>query len=138
MTELVPGGNMPLPGGALTLRVPGPFDVSALITDDGGKVRGDADFVFYNQPDGPGARLNGETLTLDPAKLRPGASRVTVVISPADPTVPLSRLPAPTLYVTGPGGRQLARFTPARPLAEGLSCPATLQRSCLPRVIPGG
>ncbi|NUQ98454.1 MAG: stress protein, partial [Streptomyces sp.] len=50
MSELVPGGNMPLPDGALTVRVPGPFDVSALITDDGGRVRGDGDFVFYNQP----------------------------------------------------------------------------------------
>ncbi len=55
MNELVPGGNMPLPGGPLALRVPGPFDVSALITDDDGKVRGDADFVFYNQPAAPGA-----------------------------------------------------------------------------------
>ena len=33
MNELVPGGNLPLPDGTLTLRVPGPFDVSALITD---------------------------------------------------------------------------------------------------------
>ncbi|AVH60932.1 MULTISPECIES: CAP domain-containing protein [Streptomyces] len=85
MSELVPGGNLPLPGGTLTLGVPGPFDVFALITDDSGKVRGDGDFVFYNQPSAPGARLAGEHLTIDPMGLRPGASRVTVVVSPADP-----------------------------------------------------
>ncbi|MFI9169517.1 CAP domain-containing protein [Streptomyces lincolnensis] len=118
MSELVPGGNLALPGGAVAVRVPGPFDVSALITDENGKVRGDADFVFYNQPDAPGARLHGDTLTVDPVRLRTGAARVTVVVSPADPTTPLGRLPAPTLHVTGAGGRTLARFAPPRPRQE--------------------
>ncbi|MBZ9641240.1 TerD family protein, partial [Streptomyces sp. PSKA30] len=118
MSELVPGGNLPLPGGALTVRVPGPFDMSALITDDGGKVRGDGDFVFYNQPTAPGARLRGDTLTVDPPRLRAGATRVTVVVSPADPGTELGRLPAPTLYVTDPAGRTLARFAPSRPGQE--------------------
>ncbi|GAA3832128.1 hypothetical protein GCM10023083_75930 [Streptomyces phyllanthi] len=118
MSELVPGGNLPLPVGTLTLRVPGPFDVSALITDESGKVRGDGDFVFYNQPSAPGVRLRGEALTVDPAALRAGASRVTVVVSPADPDTPLGRLPAPSLQVTGPGGRVVTRFTPPRPQRE--------------------
>ncbi|WP_371102070.1 TerD family protein, partial [Streptomyces sp. PU_AKi4] len=95
MQDLVPGGNLTLPGGAVTVRVPGPFDVSALITDDGGKVRGDGDFVFYNQPSAPGARLAGDTLTVDPSALRPGAARVTVAVSPAEPATPMSGLPAP-------------------------------------------
>ncbi|PSM40662.1 stress protein [Streptomyces dioscori] len=128
MDELVPGGNLPLPGGALTLTVPGPFDVSALVTDDGGKVRGDGDFVFYNQPAAPGARLSGQTLTVDPAALRAGASRVTVVVSPAEPGTPLGRLPAPTLRVTGPGGRLLARFTPSRPQRETVLLLAEIYR----------
>ncbi|WP_369251607.1 CAP domain-containing protein [Streptomyces sp. R41] len=128
MSELVPGGNMPLPGGILTLRVPGPFDVSALITDDSGKVRGDGDFVFYNQPTAPGARLQGEHLTIDPPRLRPGASRVTVVVSPADPAMPLGHLPAPTLHVSAPDGRHLARFTPPRPQRETLLLLAELYR----------
>ncbi|MGJ5893240.1 CAP domain-containing protein [Streptomyces niveiscabiei] len=113
MSELVPGGNTALPSGAWTFRVPGPFDVSALITDDGGKVRGDADFVFFNQPTAPGARLQGDSLTLDPTGLRCGATRVTLVVSPADPSALLARLPSPTLQVTDPRGRVLTRFTPA-------------------------
>ncbi|GLW48955.1 hypothetical protein Stsp02_46160 [Streptomyces sp. NBRC 14336] len=128
MSELVPGGNVPIPGGAVAVRVPGPFDVSALITDDGGKVGGDADFVFYNQPSVPGARLHGDTLTVDPARLRAGATRVTVVISPAEPGTALGTLPAPTLQVTGSGGRTLARFTPPRPRQETVLLLAELYR----------
>ncbi|WP_328935530.1 MULTISPECIES: CAP domain-containing protein [unclassified Streptomyces] len=128
MNELVPGGNLPLPGGALTLRIPGPFDVSALITNEGGKVGGDADFVFYNQPTAPGARLQGATLTVEPARLRTGAARVTVVISPADPGTSLGRLPAPTLQVTDTAGRALARFTPPRPQQETVLLLAELYR----------
>ncbi|MEU6355150.1 CAP domain-containing protein [Streptomyces sp. NPDC047072] len=128
MSELVPGGNLPLPAGAVTVRVPGPFDVSALVTDEGGKVRGDADFVFYNQPGAPGAHLSGDTLTVDPRRLRAGASRVTVVVSPADPTTPLGRLPAPVLHVTDAGGRALARFAPPRPRQETVLLLAEIYR----------
>ena len=128
MTELVPGGNVLLPDGILTLRVSGPFDVCALITDDSGKVRGDGDFVFYNQPSAPGVRLRGEQLTVDPLALRGGASRVTVVISSADASTPLARLPAPTLSVTGPDSRALVRFTPSRPQRETVLLLAEIYR----------
>ncbi|MFJ9820893.1 CAP domain-containing protein [Streptomyces sp. NPDC101151] len=120
MSELVPGGNLALPGGALKLRVAGPFDVSALVTDGGGKVGGDGDFVFYNQPDAPGIRLRGDTLAVDPARLRPGALRVTVAVSTAEPGTPLGRLPAPRLDVTDSGGRPVARFAPPRPGRESV------------------
>lgn len=128
MSELVPGGNLPLPGGALTLRVPGPFDVSALVTDEGGKVGGDADFVFYNQPAAPGIRLRGDTLTVDPARLRPGAVRVTLVVSPADPGTALGRLPAATLHVEDQRGRTVARFQPPQPRQETVLLLAELYR----------
>ncbi|MFE7272016.1 CAP domain-containing protein [Streptomyces sp. NPDC057623] len=128
MSELVPGGNLPLPGGTVAVRVPGPFDVSALVTDDSGKVRGDADFVFYNQPSAPGARLQGDTLTVDPPRLRSGATRITVVVSPADPGTPLGRLPAPALQVTDSGGRPIARFAPPRPRQETVLLLAEIYR----------
>ncbi|MFG3720626.1 CAP domain-containing protein [Streptomyces massasporeus] len=128
MGELVPGGNVVLPGGAVTVRVPGPFDVSALVTDDGGRVRDDGDFVFYNQPAAPGAALRGDALTVDPQGLRTGATRVTVVVSPADPGTALGGLPSPTLHVTDAGGRPLARFTPPRPGPETVLLLAELYR----------
>ncbi|MFD5158583.1 CAP domain-containing protein [Streptomyces hawaiiensis] len=128
MSELVPGGNLALPGGAVTVRVPGPFDVSALVTDDGGKVRDDGDFVFYNQPAAPGAALRGDTLTVDPPGLRPGATRVTVVVSPAEPGTALGRLPSPTLHLADTGGHLLARFTPPRPRQETVLLLAELYR----------
>ncbi|MFE9028502.1 CAP domain-containing protein [Streptomyces iakyrus] len=120
MIELVPGGNLTLPVGAVSVRVPGPFDVSALVTDDGGKVRDDGDFVFYNQPSAPGAVLRGDELHVDPPGLRTGATRVTVVVSPADPATALSGLPSPTLHVTDADGGPLARFTPPRPGQEAV------------------
>ncbi|MFG2309130.1 CAP domain-containing protein [Streptomyces sp. NPDC048566] len=128
MSELVPGGNTPLPGGVLSLTVPGPFDVSALVTDTDGRVRGDADFVFYNQTAAPGVRLDGDRLRVDPARLRPGADRVTVVVSPAEPGTPLGRLPSPALLVSTADGREVARFTPPRPQAETVLLLAELYR----------
>ncbi|MGW6743161.1 CAP domain-containing protein [Streptomyces sp. NPDC055025] len=129
MIELVPGGNLPLPDTALTIEVPGPFDLSVLITDDSGKVGGDSDFVFYNQPSAPGARLYGGGVGVDPRRLRAGATRVTVVISPAGPGTALGGLPVPTLTVSGSGGRGvLARFTPARPAHETVLLLAEIYR----------
>ncbi|MFJ6556334.1 CAP domain-containing protein [Streptomyces luteogriseus] len=128
MGELVPGGNVALPGGAVTVRVPGPFDVSALVTDDGGRVRDDGDFVFYNQPGAPGVVLRSDALTVDPPGLRTGATRVTVVVSPSDPKTALGRLPSPTLHVTDAGGRTLARFTPPHPGQETVLLLAELYR----------
>ncbi|MFI0767551.1 CAP domain-containing protein [Streptomyces sp. NPDC021218] len=128
MGELVPGGNQALPDGALTIRVPGPFDLSALITGEDGKVAGDGDFVFFNQPTAPGARLDGDTVTLRPRGLRPGAARVTLVISPADPGAPLGRLPAPVLSVLDERGAPLARFAPPRPSAETVLLLAEIYR----------
>ncbi|MGC4973996.1 CAP domain-containing protein [Streptomyces sp. DT199] len=128
MGELAPGGNLALPDDTVTIRVPGPFDVSALVTDDGGRVRDDGDFVFYNQPAAPGAALRGDALTVDPQGLRTGATRVTVVVSPADPGTALGRLPSPTLHVTDAGGRPLARFTPPRPGPETVLLLAELYR----------
>ncbi|MFE6157721.1 CAP domain-containing protein [Streptomyces sp. NPDC056486] len=128
MNELVAGGNVPLPDGAVTLRVPGPFDLSVIVTGDSGKVAGDGDFVFYNQPAAPGARLQGDTVTVDGRRLRAGASRVTVAVSPADPGTPLGRLPGITLQVHGPGGHHVARFTPPRPDRETVLLLAEIYR----------
>ncbi|MGW6700033.1 AIM24 family protein [Nocardia sp. NPDC055049] len=56
MTALAPGENRPAPGDQLTVTVASSasVDVSALLVNAAGKVRSDADFVFFNQPTGPG------------------------------------------------------------------------------------
>ncbi|MFI9248445.1 CAP domain-containing protein [Streptomyces sp. NPDC053069] len=117
-SELVPGGNLALPGGVVRLRVAGDFDVSALVTGADGKVGSDADFVFYNQAQAPGVLLGGDALAVDPGRLRSGACRVTVVVSAAVPGTPLGRLPAPRLEVTDGAGRTVARFAPPPPGPE--------------------
>lgn len=54
--ELSKGANCPLPSAEVTLSVActSPVDVSALLVAETGKVRSDADLVFYNAPSGPG------------------------------------------------------------------------------------
>ncbi|MCA4825835.1 MAG: TerD family protein, partial [Serratia rubidaea] len=49
---LTPGGNVPVPSQALCVRITagGPVDSSAFRLFADGKVRGDADMVFYGQP----------------------------------------------------------------------------------------
>ena len=56
MTALAPGENRPAPGDQLTITVASSasVDVSALLVNSAGRVRSDADFVFFNQPTGPG------------------------------------------------------------------------------------
>ncbi|MDT9593933.1 TerD family protein [Nocardioides zeae] len=56
MTSLVKGANAPLSATRLsvTVDVSASADLSALLVTEQGKVRSDADFVFYNQPQGPG------------------------------------------------------------------------------------
>ena len=128
MRDLVAGGNLPLPDGPISIEVPGPFDLSALITGDDRKVSGDGDFVFYNQPSAPGARLQGGVLVVDPPRLRAGASRVTLVISPENPGTPLGHLPVPTLRAAGGNGAVIARFTPPRPSGETVLLLAEIYR----------
>ena len=72
MSELVPGGNLPLPGGAVTVRVPGPFDVSALVTGRRRQGRGRRRLRVL-QPAVRARRpaLRGDALTVDPRDCAP-------------------------------------------------------------------
>ncbi|MGW0901907.1 TerD family protein, partial [Streptomyces goshikiensis] len=56
MTAMTPGSNLPLNTVRVTVDVAAPvrLDVSGLLLAADGKVRSDADFIFYNQPSGPG------------------------------------------------------------------------------------
>ncbi|ETD31837.1 TerD family protein [Williamsia sp. D3] len=62
-TTLVKGQNGPLsaPTVEITVDLATAGDLSALLVTDSGKVRTDADFVFFNQPAGPGVTLQPGT-----------------------------------------------------------------------------
>ncbi|MGW4703955.1 TerD family protein [Streptomyces sp. NPDC004285] len=106
MTEIVKGGNLPVPGQvwriAVVRRAAGDgvpeVDASALLLDAEGRVRGDGDLVFYNQPaHASGAvRLLGQArdeeqrvadwLEIDTARVEPGVRRIVITASSEDGT----------------------------------------------------
>jgi stress response protein SCP2 len=108
--DLPPGANVALPNGALGIALDGPFDLSALVLSASGTVAGDADMVFFNQPDAPGVRLRGPQLTVLPDALRRGAERVVVVASPDDLGSAVRALPP--VLLTDARDRPFARFRP--------------------------
>jgi stress response protein SCP2 len=108
--DLSPGANVVLPSAALGIALDGPFDLSALVLSASGTVAGDADMVFFNQPDAPGVRLRGPRLVVVPDALRRGAERVVVVASPDDLGTAVRTLPP--VVLTDARERPFARFRP--------------------------
>ncbi|WP_225805395.1 TerD family protein [Streptomyces sp. NK15101] len=106
MTEIVKGGNLPVPGQvwriAVVRRAAGDgvpeVDASALLLDASGRVRGDGDLVFYNQPaHASGAvRLTGQVrdeerrvadwLEIDTERVEPAVQRIVITASSEDGT----------------------------------------------------
>ncbi|WP_439675798.1 VWA domain-containing protein [Embleya sp. MST-111070] len=93
MTTLIAGANIPVPAGPLTLVIrraadAPSVDASALLLGSHGKVRTDADFVFYNQPTGAdgavrhvGSNAEGESVRVDPGALPADVERVVLAAS---------------------------------------------------------
>ena len=83
MVSLPKGANAPLPPGPVAVRVTAsaPVDVSALLVTATGKVRGDADFVFYNQPEANGVRYRPDGVDVDPGTVDGEIECVTVTAS---------------------------------------------------------
>ncbi|MEV0359486.1 TerD family protein [Nocardia sp. NPDC050697] len=83
-SALPKGGNVPLGGGQVRITVaPGGIDVSVLCVGADGKVGGDADFVFYNQPESPdgAVRLAGGAVSVDLARVAGRVERLVVAAS---------------------------------------------------------
>src|SRR5207342_632685 len=80
---LAKGANAPLPPGPVAVRVSAaaPVDISALLVTAEGTVRGDADFVFYNQPTAPGVRHEPAGVDVEPRAVDPAIERVVVAAS---------------------------------------------------------
>ncbi|MGW2569289.1 TerD family protein [Streptomyces sp. NPDC001537] len=87
---MTPGSNIPLSTARVTVDVTAPvrLDVSGLLLTGDGKVRSDDDFIFYNQPVGPGVtyRSGGgaapDAITVDTAAVPPGIEKIVVTASP--------------------------------------------------------
>ncbi|MEU7386338.1 TerD family protein [Streptomyces tanashiensis] len=129
MTEIVKGGNLPVPGQvwriAVVRRAAGDgvpeVDASALLLDAEGRVRGDGDLVFYNQPaHASGAvRLLGQVrdeeqrvadwLEIDTERVEPDVRRIVITASSEDGT--FGRVPGLHIRtISASTGEQLALY----------------------------
>ncbi|MEV0341193.1 AIM24 family protein [Nocardia sp. NPDC050713] len=88
MTALARGENRPAPGDRMTVTVTctAPVDVSALLLNAAGRVRSDGDFVFFNQPVGPGVtyrhgRGAGDMVDVQTSALPADVDKVVVTAS---------------------------------------------------------
>jgi stress response protein SCP2 len=81
--NLAKGANTALPSGpvAVTVTAGAPVDISALLVAGDGRVRGDADFVFYNQPTAPGVRYRPDGVDVEPGSVEPAIEKIVVTAS---------------------------------------------------------
>ncbi|MFE7372096.1 TerD family protein [Streptomyces anulatus] len=122
MTAMTPGSNIPLSAVRVAVDVAAPvrLDVSGLLLTADGKVRSDDDFIFYNQPSGPGVtyRSGGgsapDAIVVDTAAVPPGIEKIVVTASP-DAAGQTFQGVEPTATVrNADDGSPLATFTPPR------------------------
>ncbi|WP_175420858.1 TerD family protein [Streptomyces griseus] len=122
MTAMTPGSNIPLSAARVAVDVAAPvrLDVSGLLLTADGKVRSDDDFIFYNQPSGPGVtyRAGGgsapDAIVVDTSAVPPGIEKIVVTASP-DAAGQTFQGVEPTATVrNADDGSALATFTPPR------------------------
>ena len=100
----------------ISVRLSAAADLSALLVTDTGKVRSDADFVFFNQPAGPGVRLQpgpaGQPATLSmtlnavPADI----AQIRAVITLDDAGTTFGQSAPPTAHVSDNAGNLLYEY----------------------------
>ncbi|MET7770155.1 VWA domain-containing protein [Nocardia sp. NPDC005366] len=114
--SLVKGQNGPLsvPRAVVSVRLDAPADVSALLVTESGRVRSDADFVFFNQPEAPGVRLRQgapASLTVSPAEIPAEIAQVRVVITLDDQRATFGQFAAAVATVADTAGNLLYEYT---------------------------
>ncbi|MFJ8488403.1 TerD family protein [Streptomyces sp. NPDC094038] len=117
---MTPGSNIPLPVSRVAVDVSAPvrLDVSGLLLTGDGKVRSDDDFIFYNQPSGPGVtyRSGGGTapdaITVDTAAVPPGIEKIVVTASPDAAGQTFQGIEPTATVRNADDGSVLATFTP--------------------------
>ncbi|MGW2277038.1 TerD family protein [Streptomyces sp. NPDC001770] len=122
MTAMTPGSNIPLSAVRVAVDVAAPvrLDVSGLLLSADGKVRSDDDFIFYNQPSGPGVtyRSGGGTapdsIVVDTAAVPPGIEKIVVTASPDAAGQTFQGIEPTATVRDADSGSALATFTPPR------------------------
>ncbi|KJY22467.1 stress-induced protein [Streptomyces sp. NRRL S-104] len=123
---MTPGSNLPLSAVRVTVDVAAPvrLDVSALLLTADGKVRSDADFIFFNQPSGPGVtyRSGGgaapDSVTVDTSAVPPGIERIVVTASPDAAGQTFQGIEPTATVRNADGGAVIASFTPPQLATE--------------------
>jgi stress response protein SCP2 len=136
VTQLSKGGNAPLSSNrlVLTVDVGAPADLSALLVTESGKVRSDSDFVFYNQPTGPGVRCvppaagQGWKVEVDLDQVPADVHAVRLVTSLDDTSSQFGRVGQPVARVADAAGAQQAEFTMTGLTAESIVIALELYR----------
>ncbi|WP_145797592.1 TerD family protein [Kitasatospora atroaurantiaca] len=116
------GGNAPLTTARVTVEVTAPkaLDVSGLLLTEAGKVRSDADFVFFNAPNGPGvthrpaAGSTPDAITVDTGSLPSEISKVVVTASLDDAGATFAGTEPTATVRDADSGAVLVTFTPPR------------------------
>ncbi|WP_411084328.1 TerD family protein [Streptomyces sp. cmx-18-6] len=120
MTAMTPGSNIPLSAARVAVDVAAPvrLDVSGLLLTADGKVRSDDDFIFYNQPSGPGVtyRAGGgsapDAIVVDTAAVPPGIEKIVVTASPDAEGQTFQGVEPTATVRNADDGSALATFTP--------------------------
>ncbi|MGW2398306.1 TerD family protein [Kitasatospora sp. NPDC001664] len=116
------GGNAPLASARVTVEVTAPkaLDVSGLLLTEAGKVRSDADFVFFNAPNGPGVTHRPaaggapDAITVDTGALPAGIEKVVVTASLDDAGATFAGTEPTATIRNADTGEVLVTFTPPR------------------------
>ncbi|MFE2601296.1 TerD family protein [Streptomyces sp. NPDC001840] len=117
---MTPGSNIPLPTTHVAVDVAAPvrLDVSGLLLTADGKVRSDDDFIFYNQPTGPGVthRAGGgaapDAIVVDTTAVPPGIEKIVVTASPDAAGQSFQGIEPTATIRDAASGAALATFTP--------------------------
>ena len=125
MPILTEGANTSLYGSTVTATLSGAVDFTALVVSDDGKVAGDADMIFFNQPTAPGVRLNGTTVHLDLSALRAGTDKVILVASPEETNATFAGL---QVSLRMQHGAEAIDFTPTHLSTQTVAVLAELYR----------
>ncbi|MFD4019446.1 TerD family protein [Streptomyces sindenensis] len=122
MTAMTPGSNIPLSVARVAVDVTAPvrLDVSGLLLTADGKVRSDDDFIFYNQPSGPGVtyRAGGgsapDAIVVDTTAVPPGIEKIVVTASPDAAGQTFQGIEPTATVRNADDGSAIATFTPPR------------------------